>query len=170
MTNGLFIRTYPARGIQIVPVSYSAGLNGYFLICFIPLWLLCFFIALLFLGFRQLWVSEGLFASVVALLAALSCVRRMKLAINVDGISYTGLFGTSRFVAFSEISTVVFIDHKNERSLAYPADTPLSWTAIVTPNVETGKPALKLRLSFFPGAAYREVKRILHPEVWESGT
>ena len=170
MTSGLFIRTYPARGIQIIPCSYSAGFNGYFLVCLVPVWLLCFFVVLLHFGFRQQWVSAGLFASVVALLVAVSSVRRLKLEINLDGISYTGLFGAVRFVAFSEISTVVLIDHKHMSSQAQPQRTPLSWTAVITPNVETGKSVLKIPLSLFPGKVYREMERILKPEVWESGT
>jgi hypothetical protein len=88
----------------------------------------------------------------------------------VDGISYAGLFGSMRFVAFSEISTVVLVDHKHMSSQAQPQRTPLSWTAIITPNVETAKSVLKIPLSLFPGKAYREMERILKPEVWESGT
>jgi hypothetical protein len=170
VTSGLFIRTYPARGAQIIPVSYSAGVNGYFLVCLIPVFAVSFFTVFLFIGFRQRWVFEGLIPSVSGLLLALSLLRRLKLGINVDGISYTGLFRAGRFVAFSEISTVVLIDHKHMSSQAKPRSTPLSWTAIITPNVETGKSVLKIPLSLFPGAAYREIERILKPEVWESGT
>jgi hypothetical protein len=170
VTSGLFIRTYPARGAQIIPSSYSAGINGYFLVCFLPAFAVSFFVVFLFIGFRQQWVFEGLTASVLSLLIALSFVRRLRLEINSDGISYTGLFRPVRFLVFSEISTVVFIDYKHERSEANPRESPLSWTAIITPNVEMAKPVLKIPLSLFPGKAYREMERILKPEVWESGT
>jgi len=106
----------------------------------------------------------------LALLIALSFARRLRLEIGANGISYTGLFGAARFVAFSEISTVVFIDHRNIRSEAYPRRTPFSWTAIVTPNLETGKSVMRIPLTLFPGAAYLEMKRVLGPEVWESGS
>jgi hypothetical protein len=170
VTSGLFIRTYPARGAQIIPSSYSAGFNGYFLVCFLPVYAVSFFVVFLFIGFRQHWVFEGLVISVLSLLIALSFVRRLRVQITVDGISYAGLFGSLRFVAFPEISTVVLIDHRHTSSQAQPSRNPLSWTAIITPSVETGKSVLKIPLSLFPGAAYREIERILKPEVWESGT
>jgi hypothetical protein len=129
-----------------------------------------FFVVFLFIGFKQRWVFDGLIVSVLGLLLALSFLRRLRLEINLDGISYTGLFGSMRFVAFSEISTVVLIDHKHISSQAQPPRTPLSWTAIITPNVGTAKSVLKIPLSLFPGKAYREMERILKPEVWESGT
>jgi hypothetical protein len=87
-----------------------------------------------------------------------------------DGISYMGLFLAERFVAFSEISTVVFINYKHAGSLASLQRTTLSWTAIVTPNIETGEAVVKITSSLFPGAASREMTRLLHPEVWESGS
>jgi hypothetical protein len=170
VTSGLFIRTYPARGVQVIPISYSAGLSGYFLVCIVPVWVLCFCVVPLYLGLRDQWLFEGLVCSVAACLVAVSLVRRLRLEIGVDGLSYTGLFGAVRFVAFSEISTVVLIDHKHMSSQAQPQRTPLSWTAIITPNVETGKSVLKIPLSLFPGAAYIEIERILKPEIWESGT
>lgn len=170
MSNGIFIRPYPARGAQVVPTSFSAGLGGYFLICLVPVWALLFFLTPLYLGLRRPWLSEGLVASALALLIALSFARRLRLEIGTNGISYTSLFGAARFVAFSEISTVIFIDHRNIRSEAYPRRTPFSWTAIVTPNLETGKSVMRIPLSLFPGAAYLEMKRVLGPEVWESGS
>jgi hypothetical protein len=169
VTNGIFIRTYPARRAQIVPSSYSASWNGYFLVCFVPVWLVLFFIVLLSIGLRQQWVFMGLFVSVLSVLAALSLLRKLRLEINMDGITYAGLFRQQRFVSFHEISTVVFLDHRNVRSEAQPRRNPLSWTAIITPDVETNKPVLKIPLSLFPVAAYQEMERLLRPEVWESG-
>jgi hypothetical protein len=170
VTNGLFIRPYPARGVQIVPKSYAAGMNGYFLLCFIPVWLLLFFIVLLYVGLRHSWVFDGVVVSVVAVLFALSLARKLRLEIRTDGIGYTGLLRQPQFLAFAEISTVVFLDHRNTRSEAQARRGPFSWTAIITPNVDTNKPVLKIPLSLFPGAAYEEMSRLLRPEVWESGT
>lgn len=170
MTKGLFIQSYPARGIQIVPVSYSAGFNGYFLVCLVPVSVLSFFIVLVHAGDRERWVSEGLVLSALGLLFGVSSLRRLKLTINRDGVFYTGLLGAERFVSFSEVSTVILIDHRHLNSQAQPSRNPLSWTAVITPNVDTGKSVLKIPVSLFPGAAYREMERILKPEVWESGT
>jgi hypothetical protein len=108
---------------------------------------------------------------VAILLVVLSLLRGLQLEIRSNGISYVPLFGAPKFMAFSEMSTVVFIDHMHLTSEAHPnMRGPLTWTAIITPNPATGKPALRIPLTFFPEAAYREMNRVLHPEVWESGT
>lgn len=95
-----------------------------------------------------------------------SLLRRLNLEIRTDGISYTSLFGPARFVAFSEISTVVLIDYRHASSQAYPSDTPFTWTALIRPNVETGKPVLRIPLSLFSVAVYREMQRLFKPEIW----
>ena len=171
MSNGLFIRSYPAQGIVVVPAAYSAGAHAYFLFCLLPVLAISFFVAILHGGFKYQWAYWGLLASVVILLVVLSLLRRLRLEIKPDGISYVALFGAPKFTAFSEMSTVVFIDHMHLRSEALPNTRgPLTWTAIITPNPDTRKRVLRIPLTFFPGAAYRELNRVLHPEAWESGT
>lgn len=167
---GLFIRGYPARGVEVVPSSYSAGANGYFLVCMVPAWALSLFVAVYHAGSHGPWVLGGIGASFLVLLIAVSLLRRLSLDIRVDGISYRGLLAAQRFVAFSEISAVVLIDHRHSNSEATPRRTPLSWTAIITPTPETRKPPLKIPLSLFPGDAYRDLKKLLQPEIWESGS
>lgn len=88
----------------------------------------------------------------------------------MDGISYTSLFRNARFVAYPDISSVVLIDYRQEDSHATPQRSMLSWTAIVTPKIETHQPPIKISLTFFPYAAHSEVVRLFQPEVWESGT
>lgn len=168
MSNGLFIRSYPARGVSIIPTSYGAGMNGYFLGCFIPVWAIGLSFVIVYFEPRNPWALGGLFASTMGLLIVVSLLRRLRLEIRSDGISYAGPFGDARFTSFSETSTVVFIDYQQASSHAQPRRTPLSWTAVITPNLETGKPAVKIPLSFFPGSAYEELRRVLGPEVWES--
>lgn len=170
MSNGLFIRAYPVRGASIIPSSYTVGPNGYFLLCLFPVIAIAFFVAILHNVSNYRWAYLGLFASTVSLMIVLAFLRRLRLDIRLDGLTYIGLFGEARFVAFSEMSTVVFIDHRHLSSEAQPRRNVLSWTAIITPNIETGKRIVKIPLTLFPEAAFRELTRILHPEIWESGT
>jgi hypothetical protein len=169
VSNGLFIRSYPALGVQVIPTSYSAGPNGYFLLCLISVAAISFFSVALHNGFRYRWVFEGLFASALFLLLVLAYLQRLKLEISVGGIYFTTIFLDTSFIAFSEMSTVVFIDHRHVRSEYQPRRVPLSRTAVITPNGETGKPILRIPLAFFPNSAYQQLTRLLHPEVWESG-
>jgi hypothetical protein len=92
------------------------------------------------------------------------------LEIRSDGISYVTPFGNAKFIAFSEISTVVIIDYQHLGSQAQSTRTPFTWTLIITPNPEAGKPALRIPLTFFPQVAYEEITKLLKPEVWESPT
>lgn len=170
MSNGLFIRSYPVQGVAIIPSSYAAGMHAYFLSCLFPVAAISFFVAILHSGFKYRWAYWGLFTSVVILLLVVSLLSRLRLEIRSDGISYAAPFSGPRFTAFSEMSTVVFIDHMHLSSETQPRRSLLTWTAIITPNPETGKPAVRIPLTLFPEAGYRELKRVLHPEVWESGT
>jgi hypothetical protein len=170
VSNGLFIRSYPVAAVQVIPTSYSAGPNGYFLLCLIPVAAISFFVVALNNGYKHQWVFEGLAASVFFLLLAVGFLQKLKLDVRIDGISFTTIFLGTTFVAFSEISTVVFIDHRHVRSEYQPRRVPRSWTAVITPNVETGKRIVRIPLSFFPQSAYEHLRKLLHPEVWESGT
>lgn len=168
MPNGLFIRSYPAGGVSIIPTTFGAGVNGYFLGCFIPVWAIALSFVIVYFEPRNRWALGGLVASTIGLLIVVSLLRRLRLEIRSDGISYAGPFGDPRFTLFSEISTVVFIEHQQASSYARARRAPLSWTAIITPNLETGKPAVEIPLSFFSRSAYEELRRVLGPEVWES--
>jgi hypothetical protein len=170
VSNGLFIRSYPVKGIAVVPAAYIAGAYCYFLFCLFPVAAISFFVVTLHNRFGYQWAYWGLFASALILLLVVSLLRRLRLEIRPDGISYTAPFSGPRFTAFSEMSTVVFIDHRHLNSEAQPRGVPSTWTAIITPNPETGKPAVRIPLTFFPESACQELKRALHPEVWESGT
>jgi hypothetical protein len=171
VSNGIFIRTYPRRGVQAIPASYPAGANGYFIICLLPVSATVWFgVAIYNSNPRPSWLFGGLFISVVALLFSLACLRELRLDIRADGISYASLFRGTRFIAFADISTVVFIDYKHIRSEAQPRRSLRTWTAIITPNPETSKSAMRIPLTLFPTAAYTELTRLLQPEVWESAT
>jgi hypothetical protein len=116
------------------------------------------------------WVVEGLLVSIAALLFALSFVRTLTLQIRSNGISYANLLRANSFVAFSEMSTVVFIDYRYSRSEYQPRRSLRSWTAIITPNPGLGRSSMKIPLSLFPEAAYVELNRVLKPEVWQPGS
>jgi hypothetical protein len=100
---------------------------------------------------------------------AIVFVRRLRLEIRMDGISYTGPFRGTRFLAYSDISTVVVIDYRLLRSEATPRESVRSFTVVITPNAGTYKPTLKIPLALFPDSAHRELIRLFKPEVWESG-
>lgn len=112
---------------------------------------------------------EGLIISIAGLIFSLVCLRKLKLEIRADGIAYESLFRGRHFIAFPEISAVVFIDHKHFRSEARPRRSLRSWAAIITPNAATGKTPLRISLTLFPSIAYTELTRLFQPEVWESG-
>jgi hypothetical protein len=171
VTNGVFIRPYPQRGVQVIPVSYSAGAQGYFIICLLPVAATAWFVAAIYNSHpKPSWLLVGLSLSVFGFLFSLSCLRKLRLEIRADGISYTSLFRGTRFVAFGEISTVVFIDHKHMSSEAQPRRTLRTWTAIITPNPNGSKSTMRIPLTLFADAACMELTRLLQPEVWESGT
>jgi len=170
VSNGLFIRSCPVAGVQIIPASYSAGPNGYFLLCLIPAAAISFFAVALHNGYKHRWVFEGFATSVFFLLLALAFLQRLKLEVRTDGICFTTIFLGTTFIAFSEMSTVIFIDYRHVRSEYQPRRALRSWTAVITPNIETGKPIVRIPLSFFPQSAYEHLRKLPHPEVWESGT
>ena len=169
MPRSLFIRSYPAPGVQVIPASYSAGTNGYFVVCLLPVAAACWFaIALYNSVSKPQWLFEGLFASIMVLLLGLSYLRSLKLEITIDGISFAILFHGTHFISFGEISTVVFLDYRHLRSEAIPRRTLRSWQAVITPNGETGKSKIRIPLNMFPPEACSALTRLLKPEVWES--
>jgi hypothetical protein len=170
VTNGLFISSYPAPGVQVIPGIFRAGIYGYLLPCLVPVSAILWFgIILHVLNLRQTWAVLGLLISISGLLFVLSLVRKFKLEIKIDGVSYTSPFRGSSFVAYSEISSVLLIDYRHLRSEATPRRSIRSFTMMITPNVETGKSPIKIPLTLFPDAAHAELVRLFRPEEWESG-
>jgi hypothetical protein len=165
MPNGPFVRSYPPPGVRATPVSYSTGMNGYFVLCLFPVVATCWFaVALCISGSKPQWMFEGLFVSIILLLLALAFLRRLKLEITVDGISFHTLFCRTQFIGFREISTAVFIEIHSALSEYLPGGSVRSWQAVITPNHEVGKPKMRIPLHLFPLAAYRELTRLLKPE------
>ena len=159
------------KGVQAIPASYSAGANGYFIICLLPVTATIWFVVAIYNSNpRPSWLLEGLCISVVGLLFSLVCLRKLKLEIRTDGISYTSLFRGTRFIPFAEISTVVFVDYRHARSQAQSRRSMRTWTAVITPNSKATYSAMRIPLTLFPEVAHTELTRLLQPEVWESGT
>ncbi len=167
----LFVQSYPAPGVQVVPVEFSAGPNGWVTVCLFPVGAIVSFGVLLNnVHPSSAWVWFGLTFSVLALLVALTFLRALKLEIRMDGISYISLFRGTRFVAYADISTIVIIDYRHADSQATPNRSLRSYTAVITPKVETAQRPLRIPLTPFPDAARREFVRLFRPEQWESGT
>lgn len=171
MPTELSVRPYPAKGVEVVPVTFRAGPYAYALLCLLPVSAIAWFVIVLRnISPRPDWLWPGLIISVAVFFTVLALLRRLKLEIRMDGISYTSLFRKPRFVAYPDISSVVLIDYRQEDSHATPQRSMLSWTAIVTPKIETHQPPIKISLTFFPYSAHNEFVRLFKPEVWESDT
>jgi hypothetical protein len=171
VTNGLFIRSYPAPGIRVIPTAFAPGINAYFVFCFLPIWAISLFGVILHISDpRPAWALIGLLISISVLFLAVSLVRRFRLEIRIDGISYTSPIRGTSFIGFSETSAVVLIDYRHLSSEATPRRSVRSFTMIITPNVETRKTALKIPLTLFSDSARNELVRLFKPEEWESGT
>ena len=95
-------------------------------------------------------------------------LRSLKLGIRADGISYTNLFRRDQFLAFSEISTVVLFTDQwvgyRERRMSFTMPGKM----VITPNPESGRPALKIPLYLFPDAARVQLTHLLKPEEWDT--
>ena len=170
MTNGLIVRSYPAPGVEIVSTTFGAGTYGYFLLELPPVAALLWFgIALRNVDSRPQWMWCGLAISLLGFFFVLAFLRSLKLEIRADGVSYASLLRREKFAAYRDISCVVLIDYRHLRSEGTPRRTLRSYSAIITPKMETGAPAFKIPLTFFPDLARCEFVRMLKPEVWESG-
>ncbi|MHB8484793.1 MAG: hypothetical protein ACYDCM_03535 [Candidatus Acidiferrales bacterium] len=166
MSNGLFIQSYPAVGVQIVPATYYAGKFGYFLMAALPV------VVVLLAGPANLeksrWLPPGLAIYLLGVAFLAISLRGLKLEIRTDGISYTNLFRKDQFLAFSEISTVVlFTDQwggyrERRGSLTMPGKM------VITPKPEAGKAVLKIPLYLFPDAARVQLTHLLRPEEWDT--
>jgi hypothetical protein len=164
MSNGLFIQSYPAPGVAIVPASYTVGKGGYALIG-----TLTFLIIEIMGGPTRLvkshWLPLDLFIYVVAVSLTLFFFRSFKLGVRPDGISYANFFRSERFIAFADISAVVlFTNWSSGRQSRLGSTTP--GTIVITPKVETGKPVLKIPLWLFSNPAESQVTHLLRPEEW----
>lgn len=170
MTNGLFIRSYPAPGAQPLSVTYNSGAYAYFVICLFPVALTCAFVAAMFdMGQQPRWLIPGLAVLIMAIFLLVVFLRALKLEITTDGISYANPLRGTKFLTYPEMSSVVLIDYRHEGNGAAGINRSLrTWTLVLTPKVETGKAPFKIPLTLFPRDAYNELVRLLKPEVWES--
>jgi len=166
MSNGLFIQSYPAPGVEIVPASYTVGKGGYGLLAMVAI------LIVLILGPSNLeksrWLQLGLLVYFLIVGLALISLRTFRLDVRTDGISYASFFHKEQFVAFADISTVVlfttrWVGYRGQRqSFTMPG------TMVITPKLETGKHVLKIPLYMFGDAAEKQVTHLLRPEEWDA--
>jgi hypothetical protein len=170
MTTGPFIRSYPAPGVQALPVTYKAGLYAYSVVCSFAVPVTCAFVAAMFApGQKPSWLIPALVVLILTNLLAVLFLRALRLEISTDGISYTNPVRGTRSLTYPEISSVVLIDYRREGNGPAGINASLrTWTIVITPKVETGKPTLKIPLTIFPRNACNELLILLKPEVWES--
>jgi hypothetical protein len=170
VTNGLIVRSYPAPGVEIVPSTFGAGPYGYSVLELLPVAALIWFgIALRNVYPRPQWLWYGVVISVLGFFFVLAFLRSVRLEIRADGVSYASLLRREKFAAYRDISSVVLIDYRHLRSEASPRRSLRTYTAIITPNIETGGTPFKIPLTLFPDFARSEFVRMFKPEVWESG-
>jgi len=165
VSNGLFIRSYPAAGVQVVPMTYGAGNFGYVLLVLFPV-LIIWWAARANVT-NSPWLLWSLVTYAVGAAFAMVCLRHLKLEIRTDGISYGSIFRETIFVAFSDISTVVLLTNPHSRSTTLLPRFLLSDTMVITPKPDTHKPTLKIRLALFPIAARTQLTHLLRPEEWD---
>ena len=170
MITPLFIRSYPAPGAQIIPVSYRSGAWGYYVSCLIPTVATFLFAALLFNSrHTDDWLIWALVISILVLCLVVAFLRALKLELKMEGITYSSPFRGTKFLQYSEISSVVLLDYLHNGG-GGSSRTLRRWTVVITPKVETGKVPIKIPLTLFPRDAYNELVRLLKPEIWESDT
>lgn len=168
MSNGLFIESYPARGVEIVPASYTVGKAGYAVVVTISI------LIVLFVGPSNIekshWLYLGLLVYLLVVILALISFRSFKLDVRTDGISYVSFFHKEQFVAFADISTVVLFTNRWTGYRDQRLTFTMPGTMIVTPKVETGAPVLKIPLWLFSDPAESQVTHLLRPEEWDDGS
>lgn len=166
MSNGLFIQSYPASGVQVVPATYTAVKGGYALLATVSI-----FIALMMGPFllKSRWLPLAAITYAVAAFLALIFFRSFKLDVRTDGICYSNSLRSERFVAFAEMSTVVVFTNRwvNDEA-AHGLNFRMPGTIIITPKAETGKPVLKIPLWLFSNPAESQVTHLLRPEEWDT--
>src|SRR6185437_611025 len=110
MSNGLFIQSYPAPGVQVVPATYTVTKGGYAFIGSITI-----VIALIIGELRPdswRWLPLGIVIYLGVACLALISFRSFRLDVRNDGISYANAFRKERFLAFNEISAVVLFTNR----------------------------------------------------------
>jgi hypothetical protein len=170
MTTGLIIRSYPARGGQARPTTYNSSSYGYFIVCLFPVAITCVLVMALFdTGQKPSWLIPASVVSILALVLSVVFLRALRLEIASGGISYTNPLRGTRSVEFSEMSSVVLIDYRQEGNGAAGINRSVRrWTIVITPKSGTGKPPLSIPLTMFPREAYEELLKLLKPEIWEA--
>ncbi|HVB07371.1 MAG TPA: hypothetical protein VNF00_00370 [Candidatus Acidoferrales bacterium] len=167
MSNGLFLQSYPAVGVQIVPATYYAGKFGYFLMAALPA-----VVIILLAGpanvEKSRWLLPGLAIYLLGVAFLAISLPSLKLDIRTDGISYTNLFRKEEFLAFTEISTAVLFTNQwcgnRERRMSFTMPGKM----VITPKPDAGKAALKIPLYLFPDAAQVQLTHLLRPEEWDT--
>lgn len=171
----LSTRSYPAAGVRIVPATCGAGRLGYItFLVLIPAFIgYCISQSV---GFTNMLKSPSmhwwLSGYVLVAGAAVIYLGAMKLEIREDAISYTNLFHGTNLIFFTEISlAVLYIDpNPPNRWMQTPttwADSRLVGKLMITPKPETGKPALKIPLDYFPDEAKEQFAYVLKPQEWD---
>ena len=167
MSNSLSIRSYPSRRAKIFPVTFSAGPSGYYLVCLLPVAMICFFMAVLWDSIDHgSWIYLGLGFSILGLVLAVAYLRRLKLDITPEGISFRSLFRGTRSVTFDEISTVVLISPVRVHLPSPETDGARGRKLVVTPKPQTGRSSINVPLIFFESTAEDELVRLLEPTIW----
>jgi hypothetical protein len=165
MSNGLFIRSYPAVGVRVQPATYGPGIAGY-----VSLVLFAAFI-LWEVGpsrvVKSPWLPWGIGIYAIGALFLATFIHSLKLEVRTDGISYGNLFRETNFLAFSDISTVVLYTNPHVRQIKIFSKFTLANTMVITPKPQTGMPELKIPLGLFSDAARSELMHILRPEEWD---
>jgi hypothetical protein len=167
MPNALFIQSYPAPGVQVVPATYSVTKGGHAFIGSITV--LVVLMAGAFDVEKSRWLPLAVVIYCGILCLTLIFFRGFRLDVRNDGISYASPFHKEQFLAFAEISTVVLFTNRwvNDQA-AHGFNFRLPGTILITPKTETGKPPLKIPLWLFSDPAESEVTHLLRPEEWDT--
>jgi hypothetical protein len=164
MSNGLFIRTYPAPGVSIMPATFRAGRFAYSLLVVLGIW--CIWLISGAGSSGVMWWGMAVYA--LFSICATIYFHNLKLEIRPDGLSYSSLFRDANFLAYSDISTVVLLTSSasNRSGRLWPTSV-MPGTMLITPKTDTGRAAFKVPLNLFPAAAREQMVHLLRPEEWD---
>ena len=169
MAYRILSNSFPADGRQPDPEEFRAGFFGYFAYCLLPVGMVCFFwTAVSDPTMHSSWDTRGLGASVVLLVCAIVWVMSMRLAIDREGVRYRNFLRGARSIRYTEISSAVVWNFRSTEldDVAGTGRGLRLWALILTPSVETGKPPLKIPLTFFGTAAHDRMIELLKPQDW----
>jgi hypothetical protein len=154
----LVSHSYADVGKRVVPAEFGAGKTPYVLMVLGPILLM--WRAGPATVSHALWFHLAVTIYVLFFIAAVACLRTLKLEIRTDGISYASLFCKGNTIAFPEISSAVVLTDRHTQE--WPE---FNWRDfIITPKPETGKPPIKIALLLFPAEARDHLMRVLMPE------